>query len=108
VDPDHVEYGARCYLRSDDTNLLGTIVVDQSLSGLGLVRAGAHRVVSRFPLDVAFWALSDARYPVAAENAQGEIVMLQRRRMARAARQTSADPIIALVEKLRVGGEPEA
>jgi len=108
VDPDHVEYGARCYLRSDDTNLLGTIVVDQSLSGLGLVRAGAHRVVSRFPLDVAFWALSDARYPVAAENAQGEIVMLQRRRMARAARQSSGDPIIALVEKLRVGGEPEA
>src|SRR5690606_31180744 len=107
VDPDSVEYGARCYLRSDDTDLLGTIVVDQSLSGLGLIRAGAHRVVSRFALDVVFWALSDARYPVAAENAQGEIVMLQRRRMARSARPASGDPIAGLVERLRLGGEPE-
>jgi hypothetical protein len=108
VDPDSVEYGARCYLRSDDTNLLGTIVVDQSLSGLGLVRAGTHRVVSRFPLDVVFWTLSDARYPVAAENTQGEIVMLQRRRTSRASRPVTADPIAGLVEKLRIGGEPDA
>ncbi|MEX1077984.1 MAG: helicase-associated domain-containing protein [Homoserinimonas sp.] len=108
VDPESVEYGARSYLRSDDTNLLGTIVVDQSLSGLGLLRAGAHRVVSRFPLEVVFWSLSDARYPVAAENSGGEIVMLQRRRTARSARPSVSDTAVELVERLRAGGEPEA
>jgi hypothetical protein len=108
VDPDSVEYGARCYLRSDDTNLLGTIVVDQSLSGLGLVRVGTHRVVSRFPLDLVFWTLSDARYPVAAENSQGQIVVLQRRRTAKTAHHAVTDPAADLVARLRVGGEPDA
>ncbi|MHA6695589.1 helicase-associated domain-containing protein [Homoserinimonas sp. A520] len=108
VDPENAEYGARSYLRSDDTNLLGTIVVDQSLSGLGLTRTGTHRVVSRFPLDLVFWTLSDARYPVAAENSQGEIVVLQRRRTAKVAHHATSDPAAELVARLRVGGEPDA
>ena len=108
VEPGSVEYGARSYLRSDDTNLLGTIAVDQSLSALGLVRVGLHRLVSRFPLDAVFWTLSDARYPVAAENSKGDIVMLQRRRTARAGRPNLSDPAAELVERLRVGGEPKA
>jgi hypothetical protein len=108
VDPDHIEYGARSYLRSDEANLLGTIAVDQSLGSLGLLRVGTHRIVSRFPLDVVFWSLSDARYPVAAENSRGEIVVLQRRRTARHTSAPVADPIVELVERLRVGGEPDA
>jgi hypothetical protein len=106
IEPGDAEYGARSYLRSDETNLLGTIAVDQSLGGLGLVRTGAHRLVSRFPLDLVFWTLSDARYPVAAENSRGEIVVLQRRRTARAERSVATDPTVELVERLRVGGEP--
>jgi hypothetical protein len=106
--PGSPEYGARSYLRSSETNLLGTIAVDQSLSSLGLVRTGEHRLVSRFPLDSVFWALSDARYPVAAENSRGEIVVLQRRRTARAERPGASDSEAELVERLRVGGEPEA
>ena len=107
-DPGSPDYGARSYLRSDETNLIGTIAVDQSLSGLGFTRTGAHRLVSRFPLDVAFWTLSDARYPVAAENSRGEIVVLQRRRTARTERLATTDPTVDLVERLRLGGEPEA
>jgi hypothetical protein len=108
VEPGNAEYGARSYLRSEDTNLIGTIAVDQALAGLGLMRTGVHRLVSRFPLDTVFWTLSDARYPVAAENSHGDIVMLQRRRTARAAHATRSDPEAELVERLRIGGEPEA
>ena len=108
AEPAEAEYGARSFLRSNDTNLLGTIVVDQSLASLNLLRVGSNRVVSRFPLDVVFWSLSDARYPVAAENSLGAIVVLERRRVARTIRPSFADPVAELVERLRIGGEPEA
>jgi hypothetical protein len=104
---DEPDFEAVTYLRSDDEHLLGTIMVDQNLSALGFVRHGRNRVHSRFPLDVVFWSLSDARYPVAAENQAGEIVSLRRRRTARASTSTAVDPIAALIERLRLGGEPE-
>ncbi|MCU1514928.1 MAG: hypothetical protein JWO10_2018 [Microbacteriaceae bacterium] len=97
---------ARSYLRSADPSLLGTIMVDQNLSALGLQRTGADRLTSRFPLDVVFWSLSDARYPVAAEDAGGEIVSLRRQRTARPAAASAVDPIESLIERLRLGGEP--
>ena len=94
---------AQSYVRSDDTALLGTIVVDQTLSPLGLVRAGENRLTSRFGADVVFWALSDARYPVAAENEAGQIVHLRRHQLARVAPVVAPDPAGSLVEKLRAG-----
>lgn len=73
---------ARSYVRSDDTSLIGLLDVDQALSSLGLRRSGTNRMLSRFEFDVVFWALSDARYPVAAETEDGELVSLRRRRVA--------------------------
>ncbi len=98
---------ATTYLRSDDEHLLGTIMVDQNLSALGFMRRGPDRVLSRFPLDVVFWSLSDARYPVAAENQAGEIVSLRRQRTAKPSTAAAVDPIASLIERLRLGGEPE-
>ena len=91
------------YLRSDDTALLGTIAVDQTLAALGLVAVAEHRLTSRFPAEAVFWALTDARYPVAAENADGEIVHLRRHQLARVETVVVPDQAAALVEKLRAG-----
>src|SRR5690606_20356411 len=99
-DPDMADHGAHSYLRSDDPNLLHTIAVDQTLSSLGLRRAGEHRLVSRFDLDVVFWSLSDARYPVAAEDASGAIIPLRRHRVARTSRVGIVDPLAELVDRL--------
>jgi hypothetical protein len=98
---------AHSYLRSDDEQLLTTVLVDQNLSSLGLVRTAPDRATSRFPLDVLFWSVSDARYPVAAENEKREIVALKRQRTARSQPASAADPIAALIERLRLGGQVE-
>ena len=95
--------GARSYLRSDDTALLDAIAVDQSLSALALQRVDERRIVSRATLDTLFWMLSDARYPVAAEDSEGRIVSLRRRRHARAAASAGLDPVDDLIERLRLG-----
>jgi hypothetical protein len=73
---------ARATIRSDDEHLIGTLEVDQTLGAIGLRRVSPHRLLSRFDPQVVFWALSDAKYPVAAEDADGEIVRLQRHRLA--------------------------
>lgn len=100
---------AQSYVRSDDPAVLGTIAVDQSLTPLALVRVD-DRLTSRHPADVVFWALSDAKYPVAAEDSEGEIMHLRRHHVARPVVTEPADPAAALVEKLRAsdGGESEA
>ncbi|WP_353807202.1 helicase-associated domain-containing protein [Agromyces sp. SYSU T00194] len=104
VAPD--EMPARSYVRSDDDALIGTVAVDQSLQALGLVRTGTHRLTSRFGADVVFWALSDARYPVAAEDATGEIVVLRRHRVARVAdTRPPRDRIAELVERVLGGAD---
>jgi hypothetical protein len=107
---DPAKSSARSYVRSEDAGLLGTIAVDQTLASLGLVRVDESRLTSRFGSDVVFWALSDARYPAAAENAAKEIVHLRRHSRARVVPVTTVDPMIALVEKLRAsdGGESRA
>ena len=94
---------ARSYVRSDDAGLLGSILVDQTLAPLALERAG-DRLLSSFTADAVFWALSDARYPVAAEDGDFEIVHLRRHPLARvAAVVVTIDPARALVEALRAG-----
>ncbi|WP_104083620.1 helicase-associated domain-containing protein [Cryobacterium sp. Y11] len=94
------------YVSSADAALLGTIAVDQTLAALALVRAdtGDH-LLSRFGGDAVFWALSDARYPVAAENEIGEIVHLRRHQIASHTVVVPADPAGALVDKLRAGAD---
>ena len=88
-------------VRSDDAMLLGTIAVDQSLSSLRLLRVDDTTLSSRFPRDVVFWALSDARYPVVAENAAGTVATPQRRIIAERAVVESRDPAAELVARLR-------
>ncbi|MFF2387576.1 helicase-associated domain-containing protein [Agromyces sp. NPDC058104] len=92
---------ARASIRSDDEQLIRTLAVDQSLSSLALRQTGTHRLLSRFAPDVVFWALSDAKYPVAAEDAAGEIVRLQRHRLAPAPVPAPAsDPIAAMLARM--------
>ncbi|WP_241984072.1 MULTISPECIES: helicase-associated domain-containing protein [Cryobacterium] len=94
------------YVSSADAALLGTIAVDQTLAPIGLVRAGdGEHLLSRFAGDAVFWALSDARYPVAAEDDLGEIVHLRRHQIARVVVTPTVDTARNLVEKLRLGAE---
>ncbi len=95
------EAGARTVIHSVDRELLTTIEVDQALRPIALVRTGTTRLVSRFPRDVVFWALSDARYPVAAEDPDGTIVGLQRHHVAHPAPTPEANPAATLVARLR-------
>jgi hypothetical protein len=98
------------YVRSEDPALIGTIAVDQTLSHLGLTRVDEHRLTSRFAADVVFWSLNDARYPVAAEAADHEIVHLRRNALTEAEPQPAEDPAAALLARLRAsdGGEGAA
>jgi hypothetical protein len=58
-----------------------TLAVDQSLSSLGLRQVGPHRLLSRFTADVVFWALSDAKYPVAARGPKRDIIRIEAHRL---------------------------
>lgn len=94
---------ARSYIRSDDTTLIGLLDVDQALSSLGLRRSEPQRMVSRFDFEVVFWALSDARYPVAAENPDGQLVSPRRRRVAHPAAPPPVVDHADLIARLRQG-----
>jgi len=98
----------RSYVRSSDVGLLRTLHVDQALNSLGLTVDGT-RLLSRIDRDVVFWAISDARYPVAAEDAAAEVEHIGRREAAAPAIAPRTSPRVALIEKLRVGssGDPE-
>ena len=96
----------RTYVSSTDGTLLRTLVVDHSIGSLGLVRSG-DRLESRYDRDLVFWALSEARYPVAAENAAGEIVTLARRQASRVTAAAATDTTGALIERLRVGSSAD-
>ena len=79
--PDAANPDATTYVRAEDSATIGLLEVDSSLSSLGLRRSGPNRMLSRLDLEVVFWAISDARYPVAAETASGELISLRRRRV---------------------------
>ncbi|WP_150307995.1 helicase-associated domain-containing protein [Planctomonas psychrotolerans] len=92
--------GARSYVWSDDPEALAPLEVDTRLSAVGLSRVTANRLESRFDRDVVFWALTDARYPAAAEDAEGRILLLTRGRVGRASIPAGNDPLEALVARL--------
>lgn len=100
---------ARASIRSDDPQLVRTLAVDQSLASLGLRQTGPHRLLSRFTPDLVFWALSDAKYPVAAEDAEGRIMRLRRHRLAPAPPPVAkTDPIAALLDRVLDDGDEAA
>ncbi|POH68666.1 MULTISPECIES: helicase-associated domain-containing protein [Cryobacterium] len=98
------------YIASEDTAVLGAIAVDQTFTALALTTVSPSRLTSPHPADTVFWALTDARYPVAAENAAGEVVHPRRHPVLRSSRVEIPDPTVALVEELRAtdGGEAKA
>ncbi|UIP59268.1 helicase-associated domain-containing protein [Agromyces marinus] len=92
---------ARTYVRSDDPQVISTLLVDQSLSSLGLRQNGSGLLLSRFAPEVVFWGLSDARYPVAAEDAGGRIIRLRRHHVGHAPTATPRpDPLAAMLDRL--------
>jgi len=93
--------GAHAAVRSEDATLLRTIQVDQSLASLRFALSGHGELISRFPRDVVFWAISDARYPVVAEDAEGNEVTLRRQRVAHPASAEEPDRDAELVTRLR-------
>ena len=94
------------YVRSDDETLLKTIRVDQRLGSLGLTE-NAGRLHSRLDSRIVYWALSDARYPVAAERPDGSIVSVERERVA-GTPATVRDHAREIVERLRATAGEEA
>jgi hypothetical protein len=100
-DADAADAAARSYLRTDHPNLLDMIRVDQNLPGLALTRVAPERMISRLEPDLLFWALTDARYPVAAENERHEIVALRRHRRAEPGRHGENDALLALIARLK-------
>ncbi|WP_308465875.1 helicase-associated domain-containing protein [Rathayibacter soli] len=98
---------ARSRIHSADTGLLERLEIDQTLASLGLTRSSDHQLESRFERDVVFWALSDARYPVAAEDTDGTIIALRRRAIAPRTGHRSVDPLGALLARLRASGSPD-
>jgi hypothetical protein len=63
--------------------------------------------VSQFDLELVFWALSEARYPVAAEDSAGEIVLVARRRPVPASPPVAGTPEISLIDRLRLGSSED-
>ncbi|RUQ99036.1 helicase-associated domain-containing protein [Labedella endophytica] len=99
-------------IRSTDQDYLDAIRVDQSLAPLALSPStrsdGRGGLESRFAPDVVFWALQGARYPVAAETAEGTIVQLAREHLAggtEPARSNSDALVRRLVESTGEDGE---
>jgi Helicase conserved C-terminal domain len=100
------QQGAQSYVRSDDASVLSAIMVDHGLIPLGLTRVGPYRAVSRFDFAVVYWSLSEARYPVVAEDAEGTILLLDRIRTARSSTAEAESPAEAIVHRLRLIAEP--
>lgn len=96
----------RSIITSTDDAMLRTLLVDSSLGSLSLTRA-ASGLASRFDRDVVFWSLSEARYPVAAEDENGSVVVLRRRRAERVAPVAPVAAAPGLIEKLRVGSSAD-
>jgi hypothetical protein len=99
------EQGSLSYVTAEDPALLSAVLVDSGLVSLGLTRVAPLRAVSRFDESVVFWSLSEARYPVAAEDPSGAIVLLDRRRVAKIPEAEGESTAAAIVRKLRVAGD---
>jgi hypothetical protein len=92
-----LEEAAGAYVRSDDTELLRQLAVDQALTPLGLAVAGVHRLTTRFDVGLLYTALLDARYPVVAEDAEGEIIAMRAERRASSGGGVATDDTAALL-----------
>jgi hypothetical protein len=99
------QQGAQSYITADDATLMSAIMVDHGLIPLGLTRIGPYKAVSRFTFEVVFWSLSEARYPIAAEDSSGTIILLDRLRTARSSIAPQESAAQTIVSRLRLIGE---
>ena len=99
------QQGAQSYVVAEDATVMSAIMVDHGLIPLGLTRIGPYKAVSRFSFEVVFWSLSEARYPIAAEDASGTIILLDRLRTARSVAAPQESPARTIVNRLRLIGE---
>ncbi|WP_396645180.1 helicase-associated domain-containing protein [Microbacterium sp.] len=92
-------------VRTDDETLLRAMEVDTSLRSVALSRSG-DELITHVAADVVFWALSDARYPAVAVDADGQPRAVERAKLAASeAPEDPADVYGPLIERLRAGGE---
>lgn len=90
------------YVRSEDESLLRQLAVDQALTPLALERRGPHRLVTRFDVGLLYTSLLDARYPVVAEDASGELVAMRaERRASTGGPVVSSDTAAILIARVR-------
>ncbi len=92
-----LEEAAGSYARTDDADLLRQLAVDQALAPLALEATGRHRLVSRFDVGLLYTSLLDARYPVVAEDAEGEIVAMRAERRASSSGAVVTDDTAAIL-----------
>ncbi len=100
------------YVRSDDAHLLKTALVDQALCALSLSPDGADRLVSSADRSTVFHVMRNARYPVATENARGDIVDTRSYRAVAPTPAPRVDDLDTAINRLRASrssnGDPEA
>ncbi len=97
--------GGGTRVHSVDATILRALAVDRSVASLALISDGVS-LTSRFDRDVVFFSLADARYPVAAEDDRGAIVMPTRPRV-RARIPEHTDPTGDFIARLRTTSVPE-
>ena len=81
AEPDQHGGLVRTLVRTSDHAVLGAIAVDHTLSPLALRREGTDSLSSRVDPVTVYWMLADARYPVLAEDAHGNELVLRRTRI---------------------------
>jgi len=100
-----LEEAVGAYVRSDDTELLRQLAVDQALAPLALTvpeGRALHRLTTRFDVGLLYTSLLDARYPVVAEDASGEIVAMHaERRASSGGSVVSDDTATLLISRVR-------
>ena len=101
AEPGSREFGMSSYVRSGETAILRQAAVDQALAPLALTPDGDHRLLSRFDAALVYWTLADARYPVVAEDAAGNVVELRRERRAGAGGAAGDDTAAILIARVR-------
>lgn len=95
---------ARTAITSTDTELLGAILVDHSLASLVLSQPAPDRLLSRLDDEFVYWALVDAKYPVALSGSPAPV----RSVTIPASTGRRVDPIEALVDRIQSGSAADA
>lgn len=102
----------RTRVTSTDAHLIDTMGVDQTLRPLSLVREG-DQLTTKVRRDTVFWALTDARYPASAVDADGNDTRALRSRIVDTLASAAQDPdarYADLISRLRatVGADADA